>query len=85
MLTDFNQIWSISTDFRVQCRISNFTTAWSVLRLQMEELTPKWRVDANILNKQLRTADKARSSSLGIGRGAKNSTTLRNVTASGLD
>jgi hypothetical protein len=28
-----------------------------------------WRVDASILNKQLRTADKGWSSSLGLGRG----------------
>jgi hypothetical protein len=30
-----------------------------------------WRVAANILNKQSRTADKGWSSSLGVGRGAK--------------
>jgi hypothetical protein len=32
-----------------------------------------WRVAANIFNKQSRTADKGRSSSLGVGRGANNS------------
>jgi hypothetical protein len=32
-----------------------------------------WRVAANILNKQSRTADKGWPSSLGAGRGAKNS------------
>jgi hypothetical protein len=32
-----------------------------------------WRVAANILNKQSRTADKGGSSSLGVGRGANNS------------
>jgi hypothetical protein len=32
-----------------------------------------WRVSANILNKQLRTADKGWSSSLEVGHGAKNS------------
>jgi hypothetical protein len=31
-----------------------------------------WRVAANILNKQSRTADKGWSSSLGFGRGANN-------------
>jgi hypothetical protein len=31
-----------------------------------------WRVDANILNKQSRTADSGWSSSLGVGRGANN-------------
>jgi hypothetical protein len=49
------------------------TRAWRVLRLRMEERSPIWRVVASILNKQSRTADKVRSSSLGIGRGAKNS------------
>jgi hypothetical protein len=33
-----------------------------------------WRVAANILNKQSRTADEGRSSSFGVGRGANNST-----------
>jgi hypothetical protein len=32
-----------------------------------------WREAANILNKQSRTADKGSSSSLGVGRGANNS------------
>jgi hypothetical protein len=32
-----------------------------------------WRVVANILNKQSRTADKGWSSSLGVGRGVNNS------------
>jgi hypothetical protein len=32
-----------------------------------------WRVAANILNKQSRTADKKWSSSWGVGRGVKNS------------
>ena len=40
------------------------TTALRVLRLLLEERPPIWRVDANILNKQSRTADKGRSSSL---------------------
>jgi len=39
----------------------------------MDEWSPIWRVDANILNKQSRTADKGWSSSLGLGRGANNS------------
>ena len=33
------------------------TTARSVLRLRMEEWSPIWRVAANKLNKQSRTAD----------------------------
>jgi len=49
------------------------TRAWHILRLQMEERPPIWRVAVNILNKQLRTADKGRSSSLGAERGANNS------------
>jgi hypothetical protein len=32
-----------------------------------------WRVTANVLNKQSRTADKGWSSSLGVGRGAADS------------
>ena len=47
-------------------------TAWYVLRLRKEERPPIWRVAANILNKQSRTADKGWSSSLGVGRGADN-------------
>jgi hypothetical protein len=34
---------------------------------------PVWRVAANMLNKQLRTADKGWPSSLGVGVGANNS------------
>jgi len=49
------------------------TTALRVLRLQKEERPPIWRVAANILNEQLGTADKGWSSSLGVGRGANNS------------
>ena len=41
--------------------------AWCVLRLRREEQPPTWRVAANILNKQLRTANKGWSSSLGVG------------------
>jgi len=43
------------------------TTAWRVLRLRMEERSPKWRMTSNILNKQSRTADKGWYSSLGVG------------------
>ena len=42
------------------------TTAWRVLRLRMEERPAIWRVAANILNKQSRTADKGWSSNLGV-------------------
>ena len=48
------------------------TMAWRVLRLRMEERPPIWRIVANILNKQSRTADEGWSSSLGVGRGANN-------------
>jgi hypothetical protein len=41
--------------------------------LRMEERPPIWRVAENILHKQSRTYDKGWSSSLGVGRGAKNS------------
>ena len=43
------------------------TTAWRVLGLWMEEWPLTWRVAANKLNKQSRTADKGWSSSLGVG------------------
>ena len=49
------------------------TTAWRVIRLRLEERPAIWRVAANILNMQLRTADKGWSSSLVVGRGADNS------------
>ena len=49
------------------------TMAWCFLRLWMEERPPIWRVAANILNKQSRTADKGWSSSLEVGQGANNS------------
>jgi hypothetical protein len=45
------------------------TTAWRVLKLRVEE----WRVAANILNKQSRTADKGWYSSLGWARGNNSS------------
>jgi len=48
------------------------TTAWRILRLQMEEQPPIWRAAANKLNKQSRIANKEWSSSLGVGRGANN-------------
>jgi hypothetical protein len=46
------------------------TMAWRVIRL--EEQPPIWRVTANILNKQSRTADKGWSSGFGVARGANN-------------
>ena len=49
------------------------TTAWRVLRLRMEERPPIWRVAANILNKQSRTADNGWFSSFEVRRGANNS------------
>jgi hypothetical protein len=47
--------------------------AWRVFRLRMEERPQIWRVAANILNKQLLTADKVWSSGSGVGRDANNS------------
>jgi hypothetical protein len=43
------------------------TMAWRVLRLQMEERPPIWRVAANILNKQSQPANQGWSSSLVVG------------------
>ena len=42
-------------------------------QVAMEGWSPIWRVAANILNKQLGKADMGWSSSLGVGRGANNS------------
>jgi len=39
----------------------------------MEEWPPIRRVEVNALNKQSRTAEKGRFSSLGVGQGANNS------------
>jgi len=71
MLSSFS---CISLDYNVQSRDEwvPVTTTWRVLRLRMEERPPIWRVAANILNKQSRTADEEWSSSLGVGRGANN-------------
>jgi hypothetical protein len=74
--TEASLIRSWYTCFRIinnQAKWVPLTTAWRVLRLQVEELPPVWRISANILNKQLRTADKEWSSRLGVGRGANNS------------
>jgi hypothetical protein len=53
------------------------TTAWGVLGLGKDadrgDGLQIWRVAANILNKESRTADKCWSSSLGFGRGANKS------------
>jgi len=48
------------------------TMAWSNLRLRIEERPPIWKVAANILNKQSRTADKGWFSTLGVERGVDN-------------
>ena len=45
----------------------------------MEERPPIWTVAANILNEESRTADKGWSYSLGVGRGANNSSSLRRI------
>ena len=55
------------------CKWVSLTTAWCILRLQMEEWLPIWRVAANILNKQSRAADRGWPSSLGVGQDANNS------------
>jgi hypothetical protein len=50
-----------------------------VLKFWMKERPPIWRVAVNILKKQSRTADTGCSSSLGIGRGANNSSAKKRV------
>ena len=66
-------LWLLNVAIKPYCRGKwvPVTTAWRVLRLWLEERPPVWRVTANILNKQSRTADTGWSSSLGFGRGAK--------------
>jgi hypothetical protein len=50
------------------------TMTWHVLQLHVDggEGLQIWKVSANVLNKQLQTADKVWSSSLGVGCGANN-------------
>jgi len=57
-------VWLFST---ISYKWVPVTTAWHVLRLQMEEWPPIWRAAANILNKESWTADKGWSSSWGLG------------------
>ena len=65
--------------FSISCLLSvhdqwiRVTTIWQVLRLQMEEQLPIWRVAENILDKQLRAVDKGWSSSLEVGGGVNTS------------
>ena len=49
--------------------IRDYATAWRVLKSRTEEI---WRIAANILYKQSRSADSGWLSSLGVGRGANN-------------
>jgi len=65
---------SITLTVRKECRDEwvHVTAARRVIGLRMEERPSVWRVAANILNKQSRTADNGWSSSLGVGRGADN-------------
>ena len=78
-VVQFSRITTLVTDGLAQlyltvcCLWVPVTTAWRVLRLRMEKRPPIWRVPANKSNKQSRTADKGWSSSLGVGRGANNS------------
>ena len=62
--------YSVSCHFRVGKifegdKLAPVNTAWRFLRLLLEKRPPVRRVAANVLNKQLRTADKGWSSSLG--------------------
>jgi hypothetical protein len=71
--TFLNQI--CSKEFRSLSRWDKWipvTKVWRILRSRMEARPPLWRVGANKLNKQSRTADKRWSSSLGVGRGSNN-------------
>ena len=71
--TSVKKVVFILTTFLSYDKWVPVTTTWRVLRLQMEERPPIWRVAVSILNKHSQTADKGWSSSLGVGRGANNS------------
>ena len=72
--------WSVSTFFlktgyTKQYGITSYRTAVFSVSIEfrdkwVSERPPTWRVAANIMNKQSQTADKKRSSSLGVRRGA---------------
>jgi hypothetical protein len=79
--------WLESTVLRLGCVIPNLTTQCRLLNVKLipghhgmalpqvadgEDGLQIWTVAANILNKQLRTAERGQSSSLGVGRGANN-------------
>ena len=66
----YQVVYYLTTLYQIQPLSGSVTMAWHVLRLRMVEWPLIWRVAANILNKQSRTADKGWSSSLGVGRGA---------------
>jgi hypothetical protein len=55
------------------------TKTWRVLRLRIDGWPLKWMVAPSILNKQLRTTDKGWPSSLGLRRGANNSSPLKRI------
>jgi hypothetical protein len=62
-----------------------FTRAWHILRLQVGDGLQIWRVAANILNKQSRTANKGGPTHWGLGVGLetllhKKISLLQNVT-----
>jgi len=59
--------WAVRSFRYVQHEWVPVTTAWRVLGLRMEERPPIWRVAANILNKQSRTAEKRGLPAWGLG------------------
>jgi len=71
--TSVSKVVFILITFLSRAKWVPVTMAWRVLRLQMEEQPAAWRVAMNVLNKQSQTAKKGWSYSLGVGRGANNS------------
>ena len=68
-LLNFNSLFGV----HLRDKWAPVSTKWGVFRLRMNERPPVWRVAANILHNPSRRADKVWSSSLGVGRGANNS------------
>jgi len=57
-LTQSSKVWIALYEYTDRNEWDPVTTAWRVPTLRVEQRPPIWRVAANILHKQSRTADK---------------------------